>query len=464
MTSPRADVNGGAAPPAIGRRRRGQGRLLGAGLIGSSIEWYDFFLYGTAAALVFPEVFFPGSSAATGTLLSFSTFWAGFVARPVGGVIAGHLGDRHGRKRIVVISLVTMGLGTFLIGCLPGAATIGVLAPILLVILRFLQGLACGAQWGGVVLLLTESASPKRKGLAGTFGQMGVSFGVFLGNAVFLLAAQATSEQAFTDWGWRVPFLASALMFPVALYIQSRVEDTPEFRALAAESTGRHRRIVRAPVMEAIRGHWRTILLASGLLAGTNALFYVSLAGVVSYATTDLDVSRDAVLSVSMPITLLGAVLVLWSGWISDRIGRRPMILTGAALIVIWAFPYFWLVDTGSIALIAVAIGVGAIGQSLTYGPLAAYIGELLDPNVRYSGASLAYQLASIVVSGGTPFIMTAILKETGSTFLVAAFIACTGLTSLVCAWVLRETNPAAVRDDPAAVPGLRPQFGAHAP
>ncbi|MEU8796379.1 MFS transporter [Spirillospora sp. NPDC048819] len=428
--------------------RRGQGRLLSAGLIGSSIEWYDFFLYGTAAALVFPEVFFPDSSAATGILLSFSTFWAGFVARPVGGVIAGHFGDRHGRKMIVVASLVMMGLGTFLIGCLPGAGTIGVLAPILLVVLRFVQGLACGAQWGGVVLLLTESASPERKGLAGTFGQMGVSFGVFLGSTAFLVASRVTSEQAFIDWGWRVPFLVSALMFPVALYIQSKIEDTPEFRALAAESVGRHRRVVKAPVKEAIRGHWRTILLASGLLAGTNALFYVSLAGVVGYATTELDVSRDAVLSVSMPITLLGAVLVLWSGWISDRIGRRPMILAGAALIAIWAFPYFWLVDTGSIALIAAAIAVGGIGQSLTYGPLAAYIGELFEPNVRLSGASLAYQFASITVSGGTPFLMAAILKETGSTFLVSTFLACTGLITLACAWVLPETNPAAVRAD----------------
>ncbi|OLT20834.1 MFS transporter [Actinomadura sp. CNU-125] len=462
MTSPPSDVNNSAtAPGASEARVRGQGKLLSAGLIGSSIEWYDFFLYGTAAALVFPEVFFPDSSATTGILLSFSTFWAGFVARPIGGVIAGHLGDRHGRKKIVVASMVMMGLGTFLIGCLPGAGTIGVLAPTLLVMLRFVQGLACGAQWGGVVLLLTESASPKRKGFAGTFGQMGVSFGVFLGSTVFLAASRLTSEQAFTDWGWRVPFLASALMFPVALYIQTKVEDTPEFRELAAEAAGKHRRIVKAPVKEAIKGHWRTILLASGLLSGTNALFYVSIAGVVSYATTELDVSRDAVLSVSIPITLLGAVLVLGSGWISDRIGRRPLIILGAALIAVWAFPYFWLVDTGSIALIAVAIGVGGIGQSLTYGPLAAYIGELLEPNVRLSGASLAYQLSSITVSGGTPFIMAAILKETGSTFLVSTFIAAMGLITLVCAWVLRETNPATVRNDPDALPGLNPSLPA---
>ncbi|MGK5555172.1 MFS transporter, partial [Actinomadura kijaniata] len=442
------------ASPTQPARPRAHGRLLGAGLIGSSIEWYDFFLYGTAAALVFPKVFFPGSSALAGTLLSFSTFWAGFLARPIGGVVAGHLGDRYGRKKIVVASLLLMGLGTFLIGCLPGAGTIGVLAPVLLVALRFVQGLACGAQWGGIVLLLTESASAKRKGFAGTFGQMGVAFGVCLGNAAFLVTVQATSDEAFLSWGWRVPFLASAVMFPVALYIQARVEDSAEFRELAAETAARTEQVVKAPVAEAVRRHWRTILLAAGLLAGTNALFYISVAGVVSYATTELGLGRDSVLSISLPITLLSAGIVLAAGWISDRVGRRPMILLGGAIIVLWAFPYFWLVDTRSLPLIALAVFVGSVGQSLTYGPLAAYIGELLEPNVRYSGASLAYQLASITISGGTPFLMTAIIGETGSTTLVSVYVAATGLITFVCAWVLKETNPATVRRDPAAVPG----------
>ncbi|WP_405476051.1 MFS transporter [Streptomyces sp. NBC_00009] len=231
---------------------RAQRKLLAAGLLGSSIEWYDFFLYGTAAALVFPHVFFPHSSALTGTLLSFSTFWAGFLARPIGGAIAGHLGDRHGRKPVVVVALLGMGLATFLIGCLPGAGTIGVAAPLLLVVLRFAQGLACGGQWGGIVLLLTESASPKRRGFAGTFGQMGVPLGIILGNSAFLLTTKLTSDDTFLSWGWRVPFFSSVLLFPVVLFIQTKVEDTPEFEQLRRSAErGARPQVAQAPLKEA---------------------------------------------------------------------------------------------------------------------------------------------------------------------------------------------------------------------
>ncbi|RAJ69082.1 MFS transporter [Streptomyces sp. Amel2xB2] len=437
-----------------GTQPRDHRKLLAAGLIGSSIEWYDFFLYGTAAALVFPHVFFPSSSALTGTLLSFSTFWAGFIARPLGGVLAGHFGDRHGRKPMVVACLLGMGAATFLIGCLPSAATIGVLAPVLLVVLRFVQGLACGGQWGGIVLLLTESTSPKRRGFAGTFGQMGVPFGVILGNVAFLAATAAMPEAAFMSWGWRIPFFFSAVLFPVVLYIQTRVEDSPEFRALQKASQSRQQKVVRAPLGEAVRNDWRKILLACGTLAATNCLFYISIAGVLSYATEELHMSHESLLAVSLLSSLIGAAAILWSGAVSDRVGRRPMILIGAALLVVWAFPYFWLVDTRSLLLFFVALAVGGVFQSMTYGPLAAFIGEMFAPRVRFSGASLAYQLAAITVSGGTPLAMTALIAETGSTTAVSVFVALMGLVTFCCTWALRETNPAEVRDDPAGVPG----------
>lgn len=464
MTSSPARSSRTHSATSGGGDSRTSGKLLAAGLIGSSIEWYDFFLYGTAAALVFPDVFFPESSAMAGTLLSFSTFWAGFLARPIGGVVAGHLGDRYGRKAMVVASMSLMGACTFLIGCLPGADVVGVLAPVLLVLLRFAQGLACGAQWGGIVLLLTESASPKRKGYVGTYGQMGVSLGVLIGNGAFLLASRAASDEAFLSWGWRVPFLASGVLLPVVMYVQRRVEDSPDFRRLARESAkGERAEVAKAPVVEVIRSRWRTVLLAAGLLAGTNCLFYVSIAGVVSYGADDLGLDRDDLLLVTLPVTALGALFVLVSGHLSDRVGRRPMILVGAALIVVWAFPYFWLVNTRSLGLLALAVAVGSIGQSLTYGPIAAYIGELFDPRVRYSGASLAYQLSALTVSGGTPLIMTAIIGGTGSTTWVSVFIAAMGLVTFGCAWALRETNPAAVRSDPLAVPGATAAGGRRA-
>ncbi|MFF2082797.1 MFS transporter [Nocardia sp. NPDC058176] len=454
MTAPPLEP-AGPAIPAAQQRRRAHRKLLAAGLIGSSIEWYDFFLYGTAAALFFPQVFFPDSSPLMGTLLSFSTFWAGFVARPLGGVLAGHFGDKYGRKPAVVTCLLGMGLATFLIGCLPSAHAIGVAAPILLVTLRFVQGMACGGQWGGIVLLLTESADPKKRGFAGTFGQMGVPLGVILGNVVFLIVARAVAEDAFLSWGWRVPFFCSALLFPVVLYIQTRVEDTPEFRELQKEvADKRTTAVAHAPLSEAIRLHWRKILLGCGLLAATNAAFYISIAGVLSYGTQELGMKYNDILTISLLVSLFGGAIILWSGATSDRVGRKPLILIGGIGLMVWAFPYFWLVDTGKLPMFFLALAVGTVFQSMTYGPLAAFMGELFEPRLRYSGASMAYQLAAITVSGGTPFIMTALIANTGSTTLVSVYLAAMGLVTVVSAWLLRETNPAEVRADHRAVPG----------
>lgn len=434
--------------------RRGFRKLLAAGLVGSSIEWYDFFLYGTAAALVFPKVFFPHSSALTGTLLAFSTFWAGFVARPIGGVLAGHLGDKHGRKPVVVGCLAVMGAATFLIGCLPTASAVGALAPILLVVLRFIQGLATGGQWGGIILLLTESASPKRRGFAGTFGQTSVPVAVIISNLIFVAASRLMPDAAFLSWGWRIPFLLSVVMFGVVLYIQAKVEDTPEFRRLQDEVSHQEGPVVRAPLAQVLRNKWATILLGCGLLSATNSLFYVSISGLLSYGTGTLKLQRDALLAVVLISSLAMLVAIPWSGHLSDKIGRRPLILIGGLGVAAWAFPYFGLVNTASLPLIFVAVAVGFAFQCITYGPIASFLGELFAPGVRYSGASLAYQLSAIIVSGGTPFLMTALIAKTGSTVPVAGYITAMGLITFASAWFLPETNPAEVRDDPHAIPG----------
>jgi MFS family permease len=436
--------------------RRECRRLLAAGLVGSSLEWYDFFIYATAAALVFGHLFFPHASALTGTLLAFSTFWAGFIARPIGGLAFGHFGDRFGRKPALVTCLLLMGLATFLIGVLPTASSIGVAAPILLVLLRFLQGIAVGGQWGGVALLLTESAGPHRRGFAGTFAQMGVPVGVILGNSVFLIVGHLVSPEQFVDWGWRIPFLLSAVLFPVVLFIQLRIEETPAFKALKELTTEEASRIEHAPVREAIRTHRKSVLLGSGLLFGTNAIFYVSIAGILNYATRKLGLDKNDVLLLVLASSAITIGVILFAGALSDRIGRRPPIIAGAVLIALWGFPLFWLVDTGNLALIFVALLVGGVGSSLTYGPVAAYLGELFEPRVRYSAASLAYQLAAILVSGGTPFIMTALLAVTGTSASVSAYIAVLGLVTLGAVLLLRETwEP---RRFAAATPGREPE------
>lgn len=431
-------------------------KLLAVGLIGSSIEWYDFFLYSTAAALAFPKIFFPNVTPLTGTLLAFSTFWAGFLARPIGGVIAGHFGDRYGRKPVVTFCLWLMTASTFLIGCLPGAAAVGALAPVLLVTLRFIQGLACGGQWGGIVLLLTESTGPKRRGFAGTFGLMSVPFGSMLGTLVFLAATAALSNEQFLSWGWRIPFFCSVLMAPVVLYIQRKVEDTPEFRALAeqADAKANQRRIAEAPLADVIKSSWRRILLGAGLLAGTNALFYISTAGLLSYGTVALGMSRDGLLICSLLSSVATFGFICWSGHLSDRFGRRMPIVLGGLGVLIWAFPYFWLINTASLVLVFFSVAIAAVFQSILYGPLAAYLAELFAPNVRYSGVSMAYQLAAITISGGTPALTTFLIASTGSTVLVSVYIALSAVVTVLCAWKLPETNPASVRADPAAVPG----------
>ncbi|MDN5661719.1 MAG: MHS family MFS transporter, partial [Brevibacterium aurantiacum] len=429
-----------------------------AGLVGSSIEWFDFFLYGTAAALVFPHVFFPDAEGINGILLSFSTFATGFIARPIGGLLAGNYGDKLGRKPMVVISLMGMAIFTFAIGCLPSTGSIGLMAPILLVTCRFLQGMACGAQWGGLALLLSESAGPKHRAFSGSFMQVGVPCGALLGNLVFVIVSTSISHEAFVSWGWRVPFWATALLVPVVMYIQLKIEDSPEFEALkreVSEVSAHKPAVVRAPLWQAVKSNWKTILLASGTLSATNCVFYITIAGALSYGTTYLGMDYNSMLIAAMLSTVVAIPVTLLGGRLADRIGRRPVIIIGGVGILIWAFPYFALINAANMAMFTIAVSVAAVFQSLVYAPVASYFGELFAPQIRFSSVSLAYQLNAIIVSGSTPIVMTwLIAKMDGSTVGIALFVCATAVITIGCAIALRETNPKEVRQSPTAVPG----------
>ena len=435
-------------------------KVLLAACAASSIEWYDFFIYLTAAALVFPALFFPADiDPVAGVLASFSTAAVGFFARPVGGVLFGHFGDRLGRKRTLVIALLLMGIATTLVGLLPTYSTIGIWAAVALFVLRICQGLAVGGQWGGAMLLATEYAPPDRRGFYGSFAQVGVPIGLVLGNAFFLVLTAVMSPEAFEAWGWRIPFLASIVLIGLAMYIQLRLEDTPAFRRLqerqqqTQEEEGDEAQ-QRSPVLEVIRQHPKQILLAAGAFFVVNGAFYVMITGMLDYGTRDLGLSRSAMLTAVL-ISSVAQILMLpaWS-ILSDRVGRRPVYLAGAVLLGLWAFPLFWLVDTRNIVLITVALLLGQLFLSMMYGPQAALFSEMFSRQVRYSGASIGYQLAAVFAGGLAPIIMVWLLDTTGTSFSVSLYIFAMAALTFFSVYLVTETYEGEMAEDVAEEEG----------
>ncbi|MHA5054979.1 MFS transporter [Streptomyces sp. SD15] len=422
-----------ATSPALRNRRK----VATAAALASAVEWYDYFVFGIAAALVLGDLYFPAGSSSAGVLAAFATFAVGFLARPLGGVIAGHLGDKRGRKPMLVLALTLMGLATTGIGLLPTYATIGVAAPILLVALRVVQGIAVGAQWGGAMLLATEYAPEGKRGLYGSFVQLGVPIGVVTANTVFLVAGAFTSESAFAAWGWRLPFLVGVFVLGLAWYIHTHVEETPEFRAaeqaLAAEEKGTK----SSPLRTILREHLGTVFLAGGSFAVNTATFYILITGVLDYTTRELDMKRDAVLTVSLCVSLTQLVLIPASAALSDRIGRIRIYALGAVGIALWAVPLFLLIDTGSLLWLAVGTFVGSCFLSIMYGPQAALFAELFTPEMRYTGASLGYQIAAVFGGGLAPFVMVLLLEATDTSMSVSAYIIGLAVIALVSIRIL---------------------------
>jgi metabolite-proton symporter len=425
------------APPS----RNGMGRVAFASLTGTTIEFYDFFIYGTAAALVFNKVFFPALGATAGTALAFATFGVAFVARPIGSILFGHFGDRIGRKKTLVSTLLVMGLATFAVGVLPGTATIGAAAPALLVVFRICQGLAVGGEWAGATLLTAENAPPRQRGRYALFPQLGPSLAFVLASLTFLLTTVSMSDATFLAWGWRIPFLTSILLVGVGLYVRLRIEETPVFRRLAVAE-----KPAGVPVVEAIRRQPRDVALGAGTLITLFAFFYVGVTYLTSYGTQQLGLSRPTVLGAGIVAGSVFAVTTIISAIYSDRFGRRRTIVVSNVVAVVIGLVLFPIMDIGTAWSfgVGVSLALGVVG--LTYGPVGAMLPEIFPTRYRYTGAGMAYNLAGVLGGAVTPLLAASLTASFGS-YAIGGYLSGVGVVSLLCILALRETKDNVMAD-----------------
>lgn len=416
------------APTAKARRK-----VLVASLVGTAIEWYDFFIYGAAAALVFGPQFFPSEDPLAGTLAAFATFAVGFIARPIGGVVMGHFGDRVGRRQMLLLSMLMMGGATVAIGLLPNHAAIGVWAPILLVTLRFIQGLGVGGEWGGAVLMAVEYSPKNKRALYGAFPQMGLPIGIIAANVIFIIVANMMNPEMFTSWGWRIPFLLSGVLIGVALFIRFSIEESPVFEAARADKS-----VARNPLGTLFREHFRTVILAGAISIASPAIGYIYSVYLLSYGTTQLELTRNTMLVIIIIGALVHLITVYLGAILADRFTQKKVFIAGAALVCLWAFPFFKLVDTASPLMILAAVAVILLAQSLMAGPQAALIAELFPTEVRYSGASVSYQIGSILGGGFMPMIAIGLYATFGSSTPISVYLLGLGIVSLAGILALR--------------------------
>ena len=412
-------------------------RVVGASLIGTTIEWYDFFLYGSAAALVFNRLFFPEYDPLVGTMLAFATYALGFVARPVGGIVFGHFGDKIGRKKLLMLSLVLMGVATVLIGLLPTYAQIGIWAPILLILLRLVQGFAVGGEWGGAVLMAAEHGDAARRGFWASWPQAGVPAGNLLAAGVLALMAAFQTEEDFLAWGWRVPFVLSALLVVVGWYIRNRVSESPMFEKAIDEAEIPP----RMPAMDVVRERPRALLLGAGLRVGENISYYILTVFSLTYLVDVSDESRSLALNALLAGAAVQFFAIPFFAWLSDRIGRKPVYAFGGIGLAIWCFLLFPMLGSGDNGQIVLALVVGLVLHGAMYGPQAAFITELFPTRIRYSGVSLAYQLTSIVAGSLAPIIALALYQRYDSWMPVAIYVGVACAISGLSALFARETR-----------------------
>ncbi|MFE6168537.1 MFS transporter [Viridibacillus arvi] len=408
-----------------------------ASLVGSSIEWFDYFLYGTVAALVFNQVFFVNEDPTIGLLLSYASFALAFFIRPFGGVIFSHIGDRIGRKKTLVITLSLMGAATFGMGLLPTYQAIGIWAPILLITLRLVQGLGIGGEWGGALLLAVEYAPKEKRGLYGAIPQMGVTIGMVLGTIALSLMS-LLPEGSFMTWGWRVPFLISAILVLFGLWVRKGIDETPSFKKVQESGD-----IPKLPIVETLKNYWREVLIAIGAKVVETAPFYIFGTFVVSYATSNLGFSRTAVLNSVMVATVITTILIPIMGSLSDKYGRKKLYIAGTVGMMLYAFPYFWMLQQQSVALLVIAtiVGLGVIWAPIT-AVLGTMFSEIFDAKVRYTGITLGYQIGAAVAGGTAPLVATALLVNFNNSYVpVALYIIITAIISLLAIWAVKDRS-----------------------
>jgi metabolite-proton symporter len=411
------------------------GRLAMASSVGTTLEWYDFTVYNLMAALVFNAVFFPSFDPLTGTILAFSTYAVGYISRPLGGIVFGHLGDRLGRRFVLVATLVIMGVATGLMGLLPTYASWGIWAPVALVALRFVQGVALGGEWAGAVLLSMEHGKPNERGRNASFTQVGPSCGTLIGTGFIALVSAFLSPEDFLSWGWRIPFVSSVALVLFGLWLRRGVDETPVFREMEEKKA-----TAKTPIKEVLTQHWRRLLVAGGSRIGSDVLYALVVVFTLTYVTTVLHLSRPMALTATMIGAACNALAVPYFGALSDRLGRRPVYIAGALLGMVWAFVFFVLMDKAQPLAICAAVVGGLLIHAMMYGPQAAFVTEQFPSRVRYAGSSLAYTLAGIVGGGFAPLIIATLYKSYGNTVVVSCYVVVALGLTLVSLLVARET------------------------